>query len=69
MYGSRAKEGMIADLTIFDPEKIADTATWSDPNQYPKGIPYVIVNGRLAVDNGEYTGALAGRVIYGPAKQ
>ncbi|MFH2111103.1 MAG: D-aminoacylase [Candidatus Bathyarchaeota archaeon] len=57
------KEGMAADLTIFNPEEIRDTATFSDPHRYPEGIPYVVVNGRLAIYGGEHTGELAGKVL------
>jgi dihydroorotase/N-acyl-D-amino-acid deacylase len=59
-------EGMRADIVIFDPETIIDKATWSEPHQYPVGIDYVFVNGEIVVDHGEVTGALPGRVIYGP---
>jgi dihydroorotase/N-acyl-D-amino-acid deacylase len=58
--------GMFADITIFDPQKIIDVATFENPNQYPRGIPYVVVNGQLTVDGGERTSALAGKVIRGP---
>ena len=60
------KEGMFADVTIFDPSKVIDTATFESPNQYPIGIDYVIVNGKLSVDKGQRTSALAGRVLRGP---
>ncbi len=62
-------EGAFADIVIFDYERIEDTATWESPQQYPKGIPYVIVNGRLVVDRGEHTGARPGRIIYGDGKK
>jgi N-acyl-D-amino-acid deacylase len=57
------REGMAADLTVFDPEKMRDTATFSEPHRYPEGISYVIVNGRPAIDGGEHTGELAGKVL------
>ena len=60
------KEGMFADITVFDPTKVIDTATFESPNQYPVGIDYVIVNGKLSVDKGQRTSALAGRVLRGP---
>ena len=60
------REGMFADVTIFDPQTVIDVATFENPNQFPKGIPYVIVNGQLSVDNGQRTAALAGRVLRGP---
>jgi len=62
-------EGSFADLVMFDYERIEDTATYEAPHQYPKGIPYVLVNGQLVVDNGQHTGARPGRVIYGPGRQ
>jgi dihydroorotase/N-acyl-D-amino-acid deacylase len=58
--------GMFADLTIFDPEKVQDRATFEMPNQYPVGVNYVIVNGQIEVDNGKRTPALAGRPLRGP---
>jgi len=60
------KEGMFADITIFDPAKVIDRATFESPNQYPIGIDYVIVNGKLSVDKGQRTSALSGRVLRGP---
>jgi dihydroorotase/N-acyl-D-amino-acid deacylase len=60
------KEGMFADITVFDPTKVIDTATFESPNQYPVGIDYVIVNGKLSVDKGQRSSALAGRVLRGP---
>jgi N-acyl-D-aspartate/D-glutamate deacylase len=58
--------GMKADLTLFDLEAIDDRATYADPMQPPVGIPYVVVNGRLVVDEGRHTGATPGRVVRGP---
>jgi len=60
------KEGMFADITIFDPAKVIDKATFDSPNQYPAGIDYVLVNGKISVDKGQKTAALAGRVLRGP---
>jgi N-acyl-D-amino-acid deacylase len=57
------REGYCADVTIFDPATILDRATFADPSQYPDGIPYVILNGVLVVDGGEYTKATPGRVL------
>jgi N-acyl-D-aspartate/D-glutamate deacylase len=48
---------------VFDPQQIADRATFSAPYQYPQGINYVFVNGTLAVREGEYNRALAGKVL------
>ncbi len=60
------REGYFADITIFDPKTVIDRATFADPNQYPLGINFVIVNGQLEVDNGQRTSAEAGRVLRGP---
>src|SRR5438132_6408994 len=60
------REGYFADITIFDPQTVIDRATFEEPNQYPVGINFVIVNGQIEVDNGHRTPALAGRVLRGP---
>lgn len=60
------REGYFADITIFDPKTVIDRATFEQPNQYPVGINFVIVNGQIEVDNGQRTPALAGRVLRGP---
>ena len=60
------REGMYADVTVFDPQRVIDRATFEVPNQYPEGIQYVIVNGQISVDAGKRTAALAGRPIRGP---
>jgi len=65
----RLKEGLAADVTIFDPARVIDRATFEQPHQFPLGIKYVIVNGVVTIDNEQHTGALAGRVIYGPGKK
>ena len=57
------KEGNFADVVVFDPEHIIDTATYDDPHQFPIGIPYVLVNGQVAVDQERCTGALAGQAV------
>lgn len=59
----RIAEGMVADLVVFDPATVSDRATFQDPHQYPAGIPWVIVNGRVAVENGQFAGVRAGRVL------
>lgn len=56
-------ENNYADIVIFDYETIQDHATFTDPHQYPSGIPYVIVNGKIVIENGEQTGELPGSVI------
>jgi len=60
------REGYFADITIFDPKTVIDRATFADPNQYPVGINFVIVNGQVEVDRGQRTPAEAGRVLRGP---
>ncbi len=60
------RQNMAADITIFDPRRVIDRATFEVPNQYPYGINYVIVNGQISVDNGQRTAALAGRALRGP---
>ncbi len=57
------RPGMWADITVIDPETVIDKATYKDPHQYPVGIPHVVVKGELAIDSGEYTGALAGKTL------
>jgi N-acyl-D-aspartate/D-glutamate deacylase len=63
------KEGYWADIIVFDPNSVADTATFENPKQYPRGIDYVLVNGTVVIDSGDHTGARPGRVIYGPGKK
>ena len=57
------REGLAADLVLFDPDTIHDRATLADPHLYPEGIHYVFVNGELALEKGEHTGAMAGKVL------
>ena len=57
------RPGMAADAVCFDPDTVRDTATYEDPRRLPEGIPYVIVNGRLVIDDGQHTGELAGRAL------
>lgn len=57
------REGYRADISIFDPQTIADRATYEDPHQYAAGISTVIVNGVVVIDAGEHTGALPGQVL------
>ena len=59
----RIKEGLKADLVIFDADQIKDKATFTDPHQYPEGILYVVINGKLAVDRGEFLNQFNGRVL------
>jgi N-acyl-D-amino-acid deacylase len=57
------RAGFKADIVMFDPETVTDEATFTDPHRFPKGIPYVMVNGALVVDEGEQTEELPGEVI------
>jgi N-acyl-D-amino-acid deacylase len=57
------RPGYYADLVVFDPDKIADRATWVDPHQYPVGVEYVVVNGQIVIDHGEHTGRLPGIIL------
>ncbi len=52
-----------ADLTIFDPDSVADRATFEHPREFPAGIPYVIVNGQVVVEQGTHTGNRPGKVL------
>lgn len=63
------KKGNYADLVVFDPTTIADLATYTTPQQYPKGIDYVIVNGKIVIDHDTHTGRLPGRTLDGPGKK
>ena len=57
------KEGLAADLVLFDPAKVGDAATFEKPHAYATGIPHVFVNGIAVVKNGEHTGARPGVVL------
>ncbi len=57
------KEGYFADIVIFDEDKIIDTATYDDSKQFPVGIPYVIVNGSIAVKDEVCTGVFSGQAV------
>ncbi|MEE8443057.1 MAG: amidohydrolase family protein, partial [Dehalococcoidia bacterium] len=55
------RDGMKADIVVFNPDTVKAPATKAQPKQFPLGIPYVIVNGQVVVDNGDHTGATPGR--------
>lgn len=59
----RIAKGKKADLVVFDPQKIQDTATFDSPHQYPTGIAHVFVNGVQVVNEGKHTGARTGKVL------
>src|SRR5256886_1158452 len=62
------KEGMFADVVVFDPAAITDHATFEKPHQYASGVKHVFVNGVQVIKNGEHTGAKPGRALWGPGK-
>jgi N-acyl-D-aspartate/D-glutamate deacylase len=57
------KAGYYADVVVFDPKTYRDTATFDKPHQYATSVRYLFVNGRLAIDDGKFTGELAGKVL------
>ncbi len=62
------KEGMFADIVVFDPATVADRATYEKPRQYATGMKDVFVNGAQVLKDGEHTGAKSGRALWGPGK-
>jgi len=62
------KEGMFADIVVFNPQTVRDVSTFADPLHYSVGIPFVAVNGQLVVDEGKITSARPGKILYGPGK-
>lgn len=60
------RAGAYADITVFDPARVRDLATFEQPNRYPEGIRYVVVNGQIEVDGGQRTPVNAGRPLRGP---
>jgi dihydroorotase/N-acyl-D-amino-acid deacylase len=60
------KQGMWADVVIFDPANVRDLATFESPNQLSQGMVYVLVNGVPVIDQEKITGALPGKVLRGP---
>ena len=64
----RLKEGFFADVVVFDPATIADRATFEAPHQYAVGVKHVLVNGVPVLRDGEPTGSLPGRALYGPGR-
>jgi N-acyl-D-amino-acid deacylase len=57
------KPGLTADLVVFDPATVADTATYDQPHQYAKGIHHVLVNGRFVIRDGVHTGNRPGKIL------
>jgi N-acyl-D-amino-acid deacylase len=62
------REGMFADVVVFDPKTIIDKATFEKPHQYAVGMKHVFVNGAQVLKDGEHTGAKPGRALWGPGK-
>ena len=60
------KQGLWADLVVFDPRLIHDVATYDNPNRLSVGMSYVLVNGVPVIEAGRMTGALPGKVLRGP---
>lgn len=63
------REGMAADIVVFDPEKVRDRSTYVQPHQFSEGFQHILVNGVLVVENGIHTGLRSGTVLYGPSQQ
>jgi N-acyl-D-amino-acid deacylase len=57
------REGMAADVVVFDLDALTDKATFTEPHQLSEGMVHVFVNGRAAIQDREFTGELAGRVL------
>ena len=60
------REGMAADIVVFDENTVEDASTFTNPHVYSKGFKYVIVNGEVTIDNGKHTGIRGGSVLKGP---
>jgi N-acyl-D-aspartate/D-glutamate deacylase len=63
------RPGQWGDVTVFDPAKIIDHATFEKPHQYATGVAYVVVNGKVVLDHGKHTGARPGMIVHGPGKR
>jgi dihydroorotase/N-acyl-D-amino-acid deacylase len=61
------REGLKADIAVFDAARVRDTATFERPHSYAEGVTLVVVNGQVVFENGAMTSARPGRVLYGPA--
>ncbi len=61
------KEGMAADIVVFDEATVKDNATFEQPHQFSSGFHFVLVNGQLVIDEGKHTGIRSGRTLFGPA--
>jgi dihydroorotase/N-acyl-D-amino-acid deacylase len=63
------RQGLRADIAVFDPATVRDTATFEKPHSYAEGVHLVLVNGQVVFEAGKMTDARPGRVLYGPARQ
>jgi dihydroorotase/N-acyl-D-amino-acid deacylase len=63
------REGMFADIAVFDPNTIADRSTFEQPHQMSVGVKYVFINGTMVVRDGKHTNAKPGRVLRGPGSR
>ena len=59
----KLEKGFVADLVILDPKNIKDHATFDEPHQYSEGVEFLLVNGQIVIENGNYNGKLAGKVL------
>lgn len=60
------RPGMWADIVVFDPQTVRDTATFEKPHSYSAGFEFVLVNGEVVIENGKHTGARPGQILLGP---
>jgi N-acyl-D-amino-acid deacylase len=63
------KEGLVADLAVFDPARVRETNSFESPKSYADGVAFVLVNGVVVIDGGRHTGARPGRALRGPGYQ
>jgi N-acyl-D-aspartate/D-glutamate deacylase len=57
------RDGAIADLVVFDPDRVRPTCTYDDPCRFPEGIEWVVVGGEIVIERGAHTGARPGRTL------
>ncbi len=57
------REGLAADLVVFDPKTVANNATYQDPHRYPTNVKYVVVNGKLVIEKGKHTNKYPGKIL------
>jgi dihydroorotase/N-acyl-D-amino-acid deacylase len=62
------REGMKADLVVFDPKIVRDLSTFERPHQFAEGMTAVVINGQIAFEAGKMTAARPGRILYGPGR-